>query len=345
MFKWVVIFFWVIIAAALHLFGNNLGTFTVLVASIVIPALSGIVLFFASKTLHCQLTLPDSCIKGEEICGKFTVKRNLLAFLCKISCTLVCENRFTGETDILAFESIPCKEVSFTIQAAHCGVLQLRIENIVITDPFGLFYARKLLRNFAATSFKINSSENFSTEKFIIIPPVGFALNIPITNTTSLDSDEYSTSKAGMDVSETFAIREYIPGDPIRSIHWKLSEKLNKTMVREFGLPVGNSVLLVWDTAPKMDISPAGWDATAELFFSASLTLLNNNIRTTVSWQSAESGGFIRQELRTLEDAAMAIQECLLTIEKNGATYEHQFNTYEQVLLVTPGDAPEVNTL
>ena len=340
-FKWVTIFLWIVIAAILHLFDNNWGTFAVLIASLILPALSGVILFFAARALQFQLTLPDSCIKGEEIYGKFTIKRNFFAFLCKISCTLICENRFTGETDTFAFENAKIGETPFTIQAANCGILQLCLKNFIMTDPFGLFSRRVKF----STGQKILQIENFTAEKFIIIPPTGFALNFPITSTNSLDNDEYSTSKAGMDVSETFAIREYIPGDPIRSIHWKLSEKLDKTMVREFGLPIGSSVLLVLDTAPEVDVSPAGWDATAELFFSANLALLNNGIRTTVSWQSAENGGFIRQELRTIEDAAMAMQECLLTVEKNGAAFEHRFSLYEQVLLVTPGDIPEINAL
>ncbi|MCQ2538114.1 MAG: DUF58 domain-containing protein [Lachnospiraceae bacterium] len=40
------------------------------------------------------------------------------------------------------------------------------------------------------------------------------------------------------DPSEAYGIREYVPGDSIKSIHWKLSEKTGKTMVREYGMPV-----------------------------------------------------------------------------------------------------------
>ena len=38
------------------------------------------------------------------------------------------------------------------------------------------------------------------------------------------DSDEFSMYRPGDDPSETFALREYLSGDRIRSIHWKLPE-------------------------------------------------------------------------------------------------------------------------
>ncbi len=63
-----------------------------------------------------------------------------------------------------------------------------------------------------------------------------------------MDSDEYSMRKAGYDPSETFAIREYQPGDRIRQIHWKLTEKFDSLMVRDYGLPIQNTVLLLLET-------------------------------------------------------------------------------------------------
>lgn len=40
-------------------------------------------------------------------------------------------------------------------------------------------------------------------------------------------------SRKGTDASEMFDIRSYVPGDDIRSIHWKLSGKTDELIVRQ----------------------------------------------------------------------------------------------------------------
>lgn len=49
---------------------------------------------------------------------------------------------------------------------------------------------------------------------------------------TQGDGDEV---KAGFDPEETVGIRNYMPGDPVRFIHWKLSAKKDELMLRETG--------------------------------------------------------------------------------------------------------------
>lgn len=41
------------------------------------------------------------------------------------------------------------------------------------------------------------------------------------------------TKKRGIDINPDYEIREYIPGDDLKNIHWKLTAKQGKTMVRE----------------------------------------------------------------------------------------------------------------
>lgn len=49
---------------------------------------------------------------------------------------------------------------------------------------------------------------------------------------------------AAKDFSETQSIRPYVPGDPVRQIHWKLSAKTGQTLLREIGLPQTGGILL-----------------------------------------------------------------------------------------------------
>ena len=57
-----------------------------------------------------------------------------------------------------------------------------------------------------------------------------------------LESDRSADSRRGNDPGEVRAIREYVPGDPVRNIHWKLSEKTDKLLVKGARQPYHGSV-------------------------------------------------------------------------------------------------------
>ncbi len=61
------------------------------------------------------------------------------------------------------------------------------------------------------------------------------------------ESEVYSKEKGGDDASEVFRIRNYQPGDKLRSIHWKLSAKTGELIVCEESLPLGCPVLFFLD--------------------------------------------------------------------------------------------------
>ena len=69
-------------------------------------------------------------------------------------------------------------------------------------------------------------------------------------------------NRKGNDPSETFDIREYIPGDDVRSIHWKLSSKTDSLILRESSDPSRYHMVIM----PDFGLSQAGVSASeAEL--------------------------------------------------------------------------------
>ncbi|MCI8791741.1 MAG: DUF58 domain-containing protein [Eubacterium sp.] len=71
---------------------------------------------------------------------------------------------------------------------------------------------------------------------------------------TGLSETEESTER-GSDFAEVSEIREYVPGDRIRDIHWKLSAKKDILMVKERISMAGNEMVLV--------LNPGGEKKTA----------------------------------------------------------------------------------
>lgn len=52
---------------------------------------------------------------------------------------------------------------------------------------------------------------------------------------TAAEDSRRGPDRAGSGPGETFQIRPYVPGDPIRQLHWKLSAKLDQPLIRELG--------------------------------------------------------------------------------------------------------------
>ena len=69
-------------------------------------------------------------------------------------------------------------------------------------------------------------------------------------------ADSMMQNRKGNDPSELFDIREYAPGDDIRSIHWKLSSKTEKLIVRQSSEPFAYHMALLPDLARKQGERP-----------------------------------------------------------------------------------------
>ncbi len=208
----------------------------------------------------------------------------------RVLCLLEGENFLTGEhfqTRIAAAAPAHAGvEVPVEFTSKYCGKLQVSLTGLEVYDPLGLFH------------FRVKAQG----ETVALFPPDIFPMETQILygESLSLDSDMFSMSKAGSDSSETFAIREYRPGDRIRQIHWKLSEKLDLTMVREYGLPIQNTILLVLETGlPEgQDLpQPACMDALAEALFSLAESLTENQTVYSIAWYNHAHGELFCREV------------------------------------------------
>ena len=161
---------------------------------------------------------------------------------------------------------------------------------------------------------------------------------------TMPDSDVYSAARPGNDPGETFAIREYVPGDAIGRIHWKLSEKTGKTMVREFGQPVVNQVLILLETAGAG--TPSETDGITEVFASVCLSMIKAGVAYRAGWREPETDDLQMWSLNGEEDFAAMLEALLELPPKADGSVARRFTQelghcgYAHVILVG-GQIPE----
>jgi len=101
-----------------------------------------------------------------------------------------------------------------SIDTTHCGGLVLQAEKVRIYDYLGLF-ARRV---------------RTAPEALVIVEPQ------PVETQWAREQgqqDDAWRPKRGGGFSEEHELREYLPGDDLRQIHWKISAKTGKTAVRQ----------------------------------------------------------------------------------------------------------------
>ncbi len=152
------------------------------------------------------------------------------------------------------------------------------------------------------------------------------------------ESEEYSREKGGDDPSEIFRIRDYQPGDKIRSIHWKLSAKTDGLIVQERSLPLGCPVdlyLNLYQPVMRRNQESINRDSYLLIAASVSHSIVQEGCRHHVIWFDHERGDIRRYRIETEED----VYEMLLRLGRL-LTYPQQKDLqdlYLQKYHETPG--------
>lgn len=136
-----------------------------------------------------------------------------------------------------------------SIDQIGCGYVTLEIKEAYIYDALGFFGKKR---------------RKLQAPIEIVIMPVVQEVFIDLEHIPYVEVDEsdiFSQDKPGNDPSELFGVRSFADGDSLNKISWKLSAKMNETMVREFSMPVESNVYVYVDLYEKADIDIALQDA------------------------------------------------------------------------------------
>ncbi len=139
--------------------------------------------------------------------------------LARVTVRLTAQNLFTGETvrHKLRLNGVtPRIPIKLAVHTGHCGLLELRVDRLRVYDYLGLFSIRPS---------KVQPSRLLCRPVPLDPGPV----NIP--DMPSSHTAPHNAVRRGP--GEDYDLRDYRPGDPMRSIHWKLSSKWDELIVRE----------------------------------------------------------------------------------------------------------------
>ena len=197
--------------------------FLALILMVCSPVASFLLLWFARDALRVQALLPSNRVgRGTEFFFGITVynPRKFAAFTADV--TYRWGNLFTGYSEQkkqhLWIAPGGGSEIRQLLSSRYAGRVEVRIEDFEVFDLFHMFCLRGCDRSDAYVIVWPGFSEAEEEEIYSCVE--GFP-------------QENETKRRGTDYNPDYEIREYVPGDELKSIHWKLSAKQRKLMVRE----------------------------------------------------------------------------------------------------------------
>lgn len=203
---------------------------------------------------------------------------------------------------VLSLRALHDNELIFPVNLTKCGLYEASVSLLQGYDYLHLFrFDRKLdltaqIRVFPHTQPREERHEALYSEGF--------------------DEFEEST-KSGNISSNVTDIREYLPGDRLQKIHWKLSSKIDKLMVKENESTSTNEFFLLLElfqpseeSCGENDFLLNALDNALDEAWSLSLELIQEGEIFTFASYSTAREDFVMSTIRCREDLENAFSEC-----------------------------------
>lgn len=209
------------------------GTIGVFLISALICAfvLSLVLTLIARKTVRVKIYVDNNALaKGESLNCIAELSNSILLPAPVIEIELYCSAHL-DQGDVPLYKGAAGlrspNKIKIPITAVHCGLAEIRVKRISLSDFLGIF----------VFGIDFNADENrFTAAVYPDIPDVAVQTDFLKTAnsfTSSDDEEEESNESSPIPTGMPgYEHREYMPGDPIKRINWKLSSKKDIYMIR-----------------------------------------------------------------------------------------------------------------
>jgi uncharacterized protein (DUF58 family) len=236
--------------------------------------------------------------KGDPLIIELSVKNtSLLPVRTRVE--LVLRNELTGDEEREVFVLTGGRrgrEVTQSVSFARAGRIRLSIEKAGVYDLLGLV----CLRTKRACRMSVG----------LLVAPDVVALSgrgVGGGAGRDIENDGLMQVVKGDDPSELYDIREYQPGDRVTRIHWKLSERTGRLMVKELGRVLAGDALLMLDLNGGAEEA----DALLTAFASLSASLVKDGVSHDVAWYGVRRDSMEKDHIASEADRERVVASIL----------------------------------
>ena len=201
-------------AYVFYLFYKMWVAWYILVLLLMVPVLSCIFSFILFLTIKIKPSLKKVALINEEIYISLGDIRDGVGGILPLYAKGKIKDFMVDKESKIKIRSSFSKTNHYCLNTKHCGIYEVFIPKVYVYDILGLFrFSRRV---------------NFSAKITIKPRPV-----VPERMPELAGFKAKYLRKSNRPDSEIYDIRDYQEGDPIKTIHWKVSAKKNKTLVKE----------------------------------------------------------------------------------------------------------------
>lgn len=207
-----------------------------LVFLVLLPIACKLAGMVAAHGASLAFRVPPSCRVGQPASLGIDVRRRGLPLLQHIELTVTCRNVLLDEVveiPVVLDVSPRMRRFDVPLDTAACGRVELSVDGARSFDPLGLSCER--------IACSLSGSYTVYPALADLVAPLERAPQACFAGSS------YDPHRKGQDMSETFDIRDYRDADAPHAIHWKLSSKVDKLVVREASHPSNYEVLVLVD--------------------------------------------------------------------------------------------------
>lgn len=278
------------------LFYNHYVFVLFIIGMIVMPIITFIFGYNAKKKMKIYVKCNNPSIGKNILVGvDFVVKNSSLVPVENFTLKVNIYNGFYNNNMNyeLIIPSVPLGErsVGLMVKNLYCGRMVVEVQNAVMYDLLGLF------------KYKLTPDV---VEEIMVMPYEQTELeNIPVSTKGNADDEELQQVK-GDDVSQISEIRNYIPGDKLQNIHWKLTAKEQELQVKEYSMPYSDEVTLLVETYIDID-SPNNFDEKIEKMFAISKFFISQGRKFRIAWFDENIEDFEEREIGNSDELFSSI--------------------------------------
>jgi len=234
---WINRIFWLVILVGVGIgafFSGQRILYLAAAVLLVLPFVSYVITFLLLRGLRVFRSQPNAVLKNETGVLNVRLHNNFPVPLGSVGVIIHADEHAIS---VLENQTVPIfpfgkQELEIPFQIEFRGHYRFGLAAVQVTDITGLF---RLSRSFDAT------------KQITALPQIADLSNFPLTmNLMTQASSRHDIRDE--DYTTISDIRQYLPTDSIKRVHWKLTAKRNEWLVKNFQSNALNQVSLILDT-------------------------------------------------------------------------------------------------
>ncbi len=283
------------------LFFHNFFFFYLFLIVVALPFIS----FFVSRNIWkksgAEISAPLTVIYGSGDMGvDFVTENSSRLPIPGIFLRFIAENAYYPNEEIQEMK-LPLKtgrnSYRWNIQSVYSGRIVIKGIEVSMPDYLGLFVFKKEWPAQAAVS--------------VIPPKDDIVMDIIENSFIQGEEQEANSTNSTEDVTRIKQFREYVPGDRMQRVNWKISAKHDTLYVKEYERLFNRTLTLLVEL--RRDSDSIGFlDELITAFYSAGEKLLEMEMPFRVCWYDCETNRFITENVDDNESFIEVLEQMYL---------------------------------